>query len=103
MLRLYDRIGEAHRCKQLDLLVNIYQLVKPFSFTDGQLFKFDLFALDAKVIERLEKLLSIDTGGDSKGLGEGGESGRVVARCNGGPGDGDDAESSKTMMARSKT
>lgn len=57
MLRLYERIGEALQRKQLDVLAPLCHLVKPFSRTEGQLFQFDLFELDARVIERLETLL----------------------------------------------
>lgn len=81
MLRLYDRIAEAHRSRQLELLVHIYQLVKPFSYTEQHLLKFDLFALDSNIIERLETLLLHPKNS----------------------GNSDDSESSKTLMARSKT
>ena len=59
MILLFEKINTVCLDKQVDLLRRILSLVQPYSFTDKQnrLFKFDLFSLDANVIEKLEDIL----------------------------------------------
>ncbi len=59
MLKLFEQINIVCSKKQINLLAEIYNLVKPLSFIDStnNLFKFDLFSLEPNVIEKLEDLL----------------------------------------------
>jgi hypothetical protein len=57
MLRLYERIAVACATRQIKTLANLYNLVRPYAFTDQQAFKFDLFALDSTALDKLEEIL----------------------------------------------
>ena len=63
MLQIFEKINQACSNRQLDKLTKIFTLVEPYSFTDTQrsLFKFDLFSLDTRVIEKLETFLNAST------------------------------------------
>lgn len=57
MLKIFERINQIFSSKQYDLLAKICTIVMPFGFTDSRAFRFDLFALETNVVEKLESLL----------------------------------------------